>query len=130
MRQECGCGNSFRTAEDFRDHLPCEALAPVFEPKTVYRYATTDGYTHSYEGPFYPTFAEADVAGKAKNGGYHREPKPFQAHVTKDGRVFLVEGPYMMASAVEARKAMQKAALAKLTKGERDALGIDEGDYE
>lgn len=127
---ECNCGQTFRTAEDYRDHLPCSepTSTPVFEVTTVYQYGHSDGYTHQYDHPFYPTYAQAEAAGSARHGAYAVTPRPRDAIVLADGTCYLVEGPYKMASAVEAERALRRSALKKLTKAECAALGIKEGD--
>lgn len=96
------------------------------EVKTMYRAGYTDGYTHSHNGPFYKTYAEADAISKVENGSYAVEPKAFSVIEISNGRVYIVDGPYHTGSSFEALKAVRKAALMKLTPAEREALGLKE----
>lgn len=91
----------------------------------MYQYGHSDGYTHTFGSPFYLTFADANRAGIEKYGPYAVTPRPREALVLNSGKVYLVEGPYLMASAVEDEEKRRHKALAKLTAEERKLLGLE-----
>lgn len=98
------------------------------ETTTVYLTGHSDGYTHTYGGPLYRSYAEAKAAGIARHGAYAVDPIPREAIVLEDGSAaYLIElgaGPVKFAEAVELEKVMRKAILAKLTEDERRILGL------
>ena len=126
MVDECTCGQTFRTAEDYRDHLPCDGSRPVFEIKTMYMGGVSDGYTHHHGPPLYRNAAAAYAASVAEHGPYAVDPLPVSVIELSDGRVFEIVGPHQTAEAAEELKALRRHAWNKLTKAEREALGLKE----
>jgi len=124
--RECNCNETFRTAEDYRDHLPCQPSKDrlVFEIKTMYMRGTTDGYTHSHGPPFYRSFAAAKLAGEQEDGGYAVDPKPVEVIELHDGRIYIIDGPHKTVEMVQEERVMRKAAWNKLTPAERELLGL------
>ena len=127
---ECVCNEKFRTAEDYRDHLPCMSREPkpTFEIKTMWMVGSTDGYTHSHNPPFYRSAAAAQIDGVRIHGPYSVPPKSAQVIELGDGTVYKIEGPYKTVDMIREEKALRKAALNKLTLAEQQLLGVKDED--
>ncbi len=128
----CLCEKMFRTAEDYRDHLPCGVgkakptpPPPPYELVTMYQYGHSDGYTHSYTSALYRTSAAAKLAGEMAHGNYAVGPKSVCCIKLDNGIVYIVDGPWSTADEVEAKKLAVKHAMSKLTLEEIDLLGLN-----
>jgi hypothetical protein len=125
---ECNCNETFRTAEDYRDHLPCEAARPAFEIKTMWMTGHTDGYVHTHNPPFYRSAAAAQMDGVRRDGAYSVPPKSCEVIELSDGRIYKIEGPYKSIDMIREEKMLRKVALSKLTLAEQQLLGVKDED--
>lgn len=111
----CNCGGKFRTAEDYRDHLPCP---PALELRfiKVYRAYMTDGYKNWPSG----IYRSKDRAKMASD--YGNDPYVVDAVTDQHDHIWLINGD--VTKYTEDIEAAKQSGLAKLTPLEREALGV------
>lgn len=91
---------------------------------TLYEAGSTDGYRSYGDGKFYLTLSEAEV-GSSRHGG-HASPLTHNKIGYIDGQYYMLERitPIAIANSIEEKEQLRQSALKKLTKAEREVLGI------
>lgn len=93
---------------------------------TIYETAHTDGYTHTGDGRYFASEYDAEKAGKERYKAYAVSPIPRKAVEDEDGRYYLIKenNPVSLFGSKQAKEDIAAAALKKLTKEEKEALGL------
>ena len=92
----------------------------------IYEPASTDGYTNDGDGVYFLEISLAIAAGRKKHGNYRSEPFEHLAIEVETGRYLLLKSsePVIMADSEEYKTKIKLAALEKLSKEEKELLGL------
>ena len=92
----------------------------------IYEPTSTDGYTNEGDGIYFLESSLARIAGENKHGNYASEPLEHLAIEVEKGQYLLIKSSerIVLADSEEYKTKIKLAALGKLTKEEKELLGL------
>jgi hypothetical protein len=113
------------SVDQLQEALGLLATEPIIVAR-LYESASTDGYRTTGDGMFYDNSEAAMQSARARHSGYADGPIIHDALTDGKGRFYLLKckEPISLASTEEARAALRRVALAKLSDEEKAALNV------